>query len=387
MSEFEFGIDIGLGIFSCAILIFLYAAVRGKTTERITHRRRQGYFLALVACSFIMSLADMLSRLDGRPGICVPICRVGNFVLFFFGPLQVILWFQYLGEQIGIRAGESRKIGYTLYALGALECMLVLISLKTRWLYYFDSSEVYHRGPFFTLSCVIVMFMMLFCEAEVIVNRDKVDKRYLLPLVAFPLIPIVGSFLQIAFYGIAFSLNSSVYALLIVFVYVQNRNLDTDYLTGVYNRRKLDMRMEQAIRMSADGRTFAAILIDIDQFKNINDTLGHPTGDAALEDAAGILRESLRTDTFIARYGGDEFCVLLNVAEADDLDVIMERINKNAERFNAVSGKPYQLRFSMGGAVYAPASQMDMKEFLMLIDTLMYKNKQRGGDAAVEEKA
>ena len=144
---------------TCAILIFLYAAVRGKTTEKITHRKRQRYFLALVACSFIMSLADMLSRLDGRPGICVPICRAGNFVLFFFGPLQVILWFLYLGEQIGIRAGKGKRIGYTLYALGAMECVLVLISQKTSWLYYFDSGGVYHRGPFFTLSCVIVMFM------------------------------------------------------------------------------------------------------------------------------------------------------------------------------------------------------------------------------------
>ncbi len=375
MNSFQLGVNVGLCAFSFLISIFLFVAVCSQTAENIANPRRQKYFKAMIICTLVLAVADLMSRFDGRPGVYLILSHVGNFLLFFLGPVSVMLWFQYLSEQIGLGDKESRKVHSVLSWFTLIEWVLTLASLKTGWFYYFDRNEVYVRGPYFALSCVIVLFMMIFCEAVVIINRKSVDKRYFGALTLFPAIPIIGSLLQMGIYGYGFTVNCAVYALLIVFVFVQNRSLDTDYLTGVYNRRKLDIRMQQAIKNSAEGKTFSAILIDIDQFKNINDTLGHTVGDDALEDAAGILRSSLRTNTFIARYGGDEFCVILDVDEASDLEGIIERINSNAARFNLVSGKPYKIHFSMGGAVYAPSSNMELKEFQMLIDGMMYKNK------------
>ncbi len=85
-----------------------------------------------------------------------------------------------------------------------------------------------------------------------------------------------------------------------------------DSLTGLANRRLLVERLEQALRRSAvDGRTHALIFVDVDRFKSINDSLGHVTGDELLVAIAARMRSVVRSHDLIARFGGDEFVVLL----------------------------------------------------------------------------
>ena len=118
---------------------------------------------------------------------------------------------------------------------------------------------------------------------------------------------------QTLIYGVPFVLNSIV-LLLVVFLNIQNHILYTDYLTGVNNRKRLDAYLNEKVSLSAREKGFSAILIDIDNFKHINDTYGHNMGDEALESTANLLKTCLRTGDF-ARYGGDEFCVVLDVSD------------------------------------------------------------------------
>ncbi len=118
------------------------------------------------------------------------------------------------------------------------------------------------------------------------------------------------------------------------------------------------------------------ILIDINNFKYINDTYGHDIGDDALETAAKLLKSCLRTNDFIARFGGDEFCIVLDISNRSDLEMLVCRINNCLEKYNKSSSKPYELGFSMGYAVYAYHSHKSSEEFLKQVDKLMYENKQ-----------
>jgi diguanylate cyclase (GGDEF)-like protein len=107
---------------------------------------------------------------------------------------------------------------------------------------------------------------------------------------------------------------------------------DTDALTGLHNRRYIDRELERLRAMDArHGIPYTLLLIDIDHFKRINDTFGHPGGDAVLVRLSGILRQQLRNEDFLARWGGEEFlCALPNASLADGM-ALAERIRQIVE--------------------------------------------------------
>jgi diguanylate cyclase (GGDEF)-like protein len=149
----------------------------------------------------------------------------------------------------------------------------------------------------------------------------------------------------------------------------------TDYLTGVYNRKKLDAYLDEKINLSTQSKTFSAIMIDLNDFKYINDNFGHDMGDVALQITAKILNSCVRANDFIARYGGDEFCVVLESHDIMDLEIIVKRIKIAVKQYNETSNKPFKLEFSLGYAVYDYNTNMTTEEFQRHIDVLMYENK------------
>jgi diguanylate cyclase (GGDEF)-like protein len=112
-----------------------------------------------------------------------------------------------------------------------------------------------------------------------------------------------------------------------------SRQAYTDALTGLPNRRALDERLEEEIRRSSRYRhSFTLIMIDLNSFKAINDSLGHPAGDQALQRMADCLRRTLRDTDFVARYGGDEFAVILPETTLEAAEAIALRLSEDADR-------------------------------------------------------
>lgn len=114
------------------------------------------------------------------------------------------------------------------------------------------------------------------------------------------------------------------------------------------------------------------MLLDIDDFKNINDKYGHNEGDLALIQVANLLRDSVGHLDFIARYGGDEFCIIF---DGDNAAMVETKIDQNLLEYNRNSKKPYTLKLSMGCALYDSAVHKKMEDFLREIDQEMYKKK------------
>ena len=217
--------------------------------------------------------------------------------------------------------------------------------------------------------------MMLIIEGFLISQRQKIEANYFRSLILFLLAPLIGWALQLFIFGLPFSLLGITFASLILFTNIQNRNNDKDYLTGAFTRQILDSYMQHKIDASTNQRTFSAILLDIDDFKSINDRFGHFEGDIALRNAVRVLRESVGCSDLVARYGGDEFCIIL---ESDDFRTVEEtihRINSNLSDFNRSENKPYKLSFSLGHAVYHLSMGRTAESFFRVIDQKMYAQK------------
>jgi diguanylate cyclase (GGDEF)-like protein len=167
------------------------------------------------------------------------------------------------------------------------------------------------------------------------------------------------------------------------------RQATHDALTGVLNRSKtFEIFTRELQRSKREGTPLGAILVDLDHFKNVNDTYGHLAGDEVLRHAAARLQSSIRSYDAVGRYGGEEFIVLL--PGCDEATAVMQ-----AERLRmALSMDPvvldsagsvnYDLTASLGVAVSAPGREASSPEALVAVaDEALYKAK-RGGRNRVE---
>jgi two-component system cell cycle response regulator len=153
----------------------------------------------------------------------------------------------------------------------------------------------------------------------------------------------------------------------------------TDELTGLFNRRGFFTLGEQQCRLAdRHSKCMSLLYIDLDGFKNINDELGHQTGDEALLDTANILRKTFRKSDIIARIGGDEFAVLLTEpSETPAEDVIIAHVMERFSLHNKQGGRKYELLLSIGMAHYDPERPCSIDQLLNKADALMYDDKRR----------
>lgn len=151
----------------------------------------------------------------------------------------------------------------------------------------------------------------------------------------------------------------------------------TDELTGLHNRRHFDTVLDFEIRRSSRSRhDITLIMIDVDHFKALNDTYGHPCGDAVLRDLAQVLKSTLRSTDIVARYGGEEFVVLLLDTPRQTGLVAAEKL-RCAVRDHAFS--PRAVTVSLGVASY-PRDASAPEELLARADAALYRAKAAGRD-------
>ncbi|MBU0483185.1 MAG: diguanylate cyclase [Proteobacteria bacterium] len=154
----------------------------------------------------------------------------------------------------------------------------------------------------------------------------------------------------------------------------------TDELTGMFTKRHFQSRvnlMEDNYKLTGEG--FCVLILDLDNFKDINDTYGHPFGDKVLVELAELIKRSLRFGEIPCRYGGDEFVVLLPVADIPSVRIVAERLRDNISRhvFEFEGHPPIHKTVSIGLAC-CPQHAASANELVMVADSALYVAKNNG---------
>jgi diguanylate cyclase len=154
----------------------------------------------------------------------------------------------------------------------------------------------------------------------------------------------------------------------------------TDVLSGVYNRKAFDERLHLLLStFRREQKPFVLVLADVDHFKRINDTHGHAAGDRVVTHVGAFLKESIRLGDYVARYGGDEFALLMPDTEGDAGRDLVERLRMRVsqEAFDiGLRGEQAAVTFSIG---VASVCEGDTDETLLLrADRALYRSKQGG---------
>lgn len=159
-----------------------------------------------------------------------------------------------------------------------------------------------------------------------------------------------------------------------------------DGLTGLYNYRYFHERLDEELqRAKRYNRPLSVIMLDVDDFKRINDSFGHHQGDLVLKGIAGIVRQSMRDVDMASRYGGEEFTVMLPETDTHHSLVVAERIRRNVEkRTPGLLGAPMQkgARISLGIACF-PHDADEKDDLIQRADEAMYIAKAKGKNRVI----
>lgn len=171
--------------------------------------------------------------------------------------------------------------------------------------------------------------------------------------------------------------------------YKRMENLSiTDELTGLYNYRYFQERLsEEFKRVKRSERPFSIILIDIDHFKNINDTYGHKQGDKVLREIAEIIKFGLRDFDIAARYGGEEFALLLPDTDLSESVIVAERTRKRIQNHGfSKNNIHFNVNISLGVTTYHYRDKINQDRLLEEADRFLYKAKKSGRNRVCHPK-
>lgn len=360
-----------IDLFALVVLVLIFFNVSHKRERQLTDQK---LFLALIVANVLALITDAGMWLtNGAPGAGMRELNIlVTTVYYILNVPPCALWFLYVHNRLYKDEARIKKLLIPLCIPAALVFALSVLSIFTGWFFYFDAANTYHRGPLFLLFALLCYSYLLASLGLIFIKRKRFDKNYIRPLLTFIAIPFIAGIIQTFFYGVSIAWASMAIGLLIIFIHMQHDQLYRDYLTGLFNRRQLDEYLKKNIR---NNQLIAGIMIDVDSFKEINDCYGHTVGDQALRQTAEILKKSFRQNDFIARYGGDEFVIVVGICENFDIINAADRIKENLEQFNRQKIVPFKISLSMGYDIFDRSSGMTNEQFITEIDSLMYQDK------------
>eukprot|EP00003_Mantamonas_plastica_P013395 TRINITY_DN23392_c0_g1_i1.p1 TRINITY_DN23392_c0_g1~~TRINITY_DN23392_c0_g1_i1.p1 ORF type:complete len:240 (+),score=32.27 TRINITY_DN23392_c0_g1_i1:40-759(+) len=163
--------------------------------------------------------------------------------------------------------------------------------------------------------------------------------------------------------------------------------VETDELTGLYNRRGFMRRTREALaRAARNAERGLMVIADLDGFKEINDQHGHAAGDAVLRHFGQNLRTHTRSDDYVARFGGDEFAILMSGSSPDAAEKRINQLQNATARFPLIwQGKALGIKASFGYTVYSAKS--DISDLIRAADDAMYAKKHASRNTAPTKNA
>jgi len=365
-----FRIDVNIVAAAVLVLVSIIAYNRLDRTDKLNR-----LFLITSLIIVVQLLIEAGTCLiNGQPGAWVkPLSMILHMGLFITSPILTLCWYLMIRKMILPNLKMSKGRWVLVFVPLFLNLVICFLTPFFGWVFYLDDANVYHRGILWFGAMAFTYFYILISIIMVLQKRNKIMKEEFGLMLLSTVLPIIGAVLQSAFYGVLAMWSTVAFALIIFYLFLQQRLVHLDKLTGAWNWESFDYYISQRLRTTPNLH-FGAIYFDLDQLKEINDRYGHLEGDEALKAACKVIKSVLRPSDIIARLGGDEFIVIV---ESDSRDIVQDvnaSISQAFFEYNQTNTKPYHLEISSGLDIYSE-EYSSFTQFFHHIDKLMYENK------------
>lgn len=345
-------------------------------------------FLSLLACNAALLILELCIDLLGifYPSTALsPLLSLLTIIFYSLNPVPGVFYFLFIQHIIGRRVRKRFLLLLLLPFL--LITLLSLASAWTGWLFVIDDLGCYSRGPYFFITIISNYTYLFFGPLYLLVHRSQLQRKLYSTLLVFPFPVAIAGVLQIMFYGIEVLWISLAISLLILFFNVEANQVNRDYLTGLFNRRYFQRMAALAFDKKWLLKTPWACLLDINNFKYINDTCGHAKGDDALILIGRLLEQVAPPHSLVSRYGGDEFALLTTEIQKEEMLDTLKRLQQRLQSCNAEGQFPSPITISVGCAPVRKTEYTDLDTFLHHLDISMYQAKTESRNNKIGERA
>lgn len=310
---------------SCVILsiIWIYSR-KGNPIPSLRNRLFQAC-LSITFCAMITNILSAL-LLAALVSQTLVLAWLANMAYFLTTPLMGMVYFYYTLANLYDGAGNQRQ-RFLLSALpGLVYVGLVLSNPFTRVIFDITMETGYHQGP---LIGITYWVFFLYCIASLVVTvvrGRKVSPAIQKILLSFPLIAVLVIFIQIQMPDVVLTGTAATCAILLIYLYLQNKQLSIDHLTNIPNRQEFLSMLELNLKR---GTPFSVMVLSLREFKAVNDTHGQLIGDELLKALGEFLRRSLDLrENELYRYSGDEFAIVLRAGAATTEQRLLDSIHQ-----------------------------------------------------------
>ena len=363
-------------IVNTAGVLVLLVSLLSRIDNRKNRHLSDHLFDTMIGITLGALVAETTSfLLDGVPG------RWNYYLQYFLNAYLFLascsvgmLWVLYVNDRIYHSRQQLRRwILPVAVPVALIAALLVCDLFGAGFIFSISERNVYQRGALVALTYLAVFadYGISLAMAIAAVRRNNHVRFFPVPYFVVPC--VLGTVVQSLRYGLSVGWFCVSLAFLFVQLHLYNENAFVDDMSGLYNRKYYDC----VIRKLASSRKrgiVSGIMLDVNQFKDINDRFGHSAGDDAIRNLGRILSEITTERNIAFRQAGDEFVIISIGAGKQEAEQLMELLTQKVEAFNASSGKPYRLSLAMGYTIW-DEEKFDPDAFLHRMDMQMYMSK------------
>lgn len=337
--------------------------------------------MRLTVCIMVFNVAGWC--LNGVEGDAANVALwIVNTAYYVFMLYMSFLWFLYVYDKVKNGNGQmgASVIPKAIPLIASF--VMLAIGIVKPLIFYIDDNNFYQRAPLhFVSTAVAAGYILGACIIAFIGMHKSVERELRVQyglLALFGIFPLIGGVVQSFIYGLDLLWPLTTAALVMVYINVQQQNVSRDGMTGLNNRRRLDQYVDALSREHLGKEPLCYSIMDIDYFKEINDSLGHQTGDRVLCMVADALKKVYgNTRSFIARYGGDEFVVISRGFDRAQSEHYCKKLQKMLEQMECGELEGRKLTISVGSAFYGESGCSEVRDMMELADERMYRIKQK----------
>lgn len=361
-----------------ALFLLILCVITWQITHSVSQQMNRILFRYVVFGDMTILALDIIWMLV--EGQTFPGARFLNNIInaIYLGGVVIMggVWYLYVLENLGYKL--TRKLVLSTLFPGFVFTVINLISMKTGWIFYINEDNCYIRGPFFYIQTIAALLNLFVSMVHLIVfyfrPQTKISKANILKLMSFYIVPFLGTLIALPFSGMPGTWTCAAVSVILIYMDDQDSAILRDSLTGLNNRKTLESTFASYIRQITEVKNLFLFIMDLNSFKQINDTYGHTVGDQALVDTAKIITRSMKgMQGIVVRYGGDEFVVMGFLPGSAEAVNYEKQVKQDFENWNKEHDNPYSLSTCIGWSRYQEGQELN--DLIAKADEKLYQEK------------